>query len=266
MPPSAEPPPADRAGLDPLRRRALSARHGAPFLFPLGLVVVASAAGWLLFREGGAGREAARAVVTSPETQVRQAIAGQRKVRLGDVYGFSAGGLATLDPLTYSDVSVQVEGKRASVLAVVDGTGEVTWKDHRASLSYLGREAFAMTPCNAAGWCADGAQFRKLRSALSVLFRRLDGFERGDLDLYRIIVSERYEGGRAALLARLKQDLASAPARRLVVKGWQIRVERDTATVGEDYELSVGDGPPRALRARYDLAWEDGRWRIVAGL
>lgn len=253
-------------GIDPLRRRVLAARLGAPHLFPIALVLLAAGGGWLLFREGGPGRDAARAAVTSPETQVKEALARQVKARLGDVYGYSAGGSLVLDPLRYADVAVQVEGKRARVLAVVDANGEVSWKGGRATLAYVGREPFAMTPCSAAGWCADGAQFQKLRAALAVLFRRLDAFERGDLDIYARIVSERFPGGKPALLARLRKDLSGAPARRLSVKAWQIRVERDTATVGEDYELTVGDAAPQALRARYELRWEDGRFRIVSGL
>lgn len=244
----------------------LASRLGAPHLVPLALVALAALAGWLLFREGGPGRDAARAVVTSPETQVREALARQTKARLGDVYGFAAGGTAVLDPLRYADVAVLVEGRHARVLALVDATGEVSWKGGRVALAYVGREPFAMTPCSAAGWCADGAQFQRLRAALATVFRRLDAFERGDLEIYGRIVSDRYAGGKGALLARLREDLPASPGRRLSVKAWQIRVERDTATVGEDYELAAGGAPPRALRARYDLRWEDGRWRIVSGL
>jgi hypothetical protein len=229
-------------------------------------VALAALGGWLLFREGGPGREAARAAVTSPETQVRAALGRQTKARLGDVYGYAAGGTAVLDPVRYADVAVQVEGPRASVLAVVDASGEVSWRDGRAALSYVGREPFTMTRCSAAGWCADGAQFQKLRAALATVFRRVDAFRRGDLEIYGRIVSDRYPGGKGALLARLREDLAEAGDRRLEVKAWQIRVERDTAIVGEDYELAVGGAPPRALRARYELRWEDGRWRIASGL
>jgi hypothetical protein len=123
-----------------------------------------------------------------------------------------------------------------------------------------------MRPCRVALWCADGTQFVRLRAALTTAFRRLDAFRLGDLDVYGRIVSEGYAGGKAALLARLRRDLAGPAGRRLTVTAWQIRVERDTATVGEDYEIAVGAEPPRALRARYELRWEEGRWRIVSGL
>jgi len=204
--------------------------------------------------------------VTSPETQVREALAGQTRARLGDVYGYAAGGTAVLDEVRYGDVVVRVEDGRTRVLAVVEATGEVAWHDQRARLAYVGREPFEMTPCRVALWCADGAQFARLRAALSTAFRRLDAFGRGDLEIYGRIVSDSYQGGKGALLARLRRDLADPGARRLTVKGWQIRVERDTATVGEDYQLAVGAEPPRSLRARYELRWEEGRWRIVAGL
>ena len=204
--------------------------------------------------------------MTSPDTQVREALAGQTRARLGDVYGYAAGGTAVLDEVRYGDVVVRVEDARAQVLAVVEANGEVAWHDQRARLAYVGREPFEMTPCRVALWCADGAQFARLRAALATAFRRLDAFRLGDLDIYGRIVSERYEGGKGALLARLRGDLAGPEDRRLTVKGWQIRVERDTATVGEDYELAIGAQPPRTLRARYDLRWEEGRWRIVGGL
>jgi len=253
--------------IDPLRRRVLARRLGAPHLFPAALVLLASLGGWLLLREGGPGRERLRAIVTSPETQVKEALQRQGKARLGDVYGFASGGTLVLDPISYADVAVRVEGERARVLAVVDGSGEVAWRDEKARVAYVGREAFTMRPCSAAGWCADGVQFDRLRAALSAMFRRLDGARSGDLEVIARLVSDRYEGGKAAILARLRAERAGAPpGRRLSVRAWQVRVERDTATVGEDYEVADGDGPPRALRARYDLAWEDGRWRIVAGL
>jgi hypothetical protein len=258
LPPSAEPP----RGLG----RALGGRLGAPHLVPISLALLAATAGWLLLREGGWARQRLRAAVTSPETQVKEALARQVKARLGDVYGYSAGGTIVLEPVAYGDVTVRVEGERAQVLAVVDASGEVTWRDGRARVAYVGREAFAMRPCSVAGWCADGAQFARLRAALATVFRRLDGARTGDLEVVARLVSERYEGGKAALLQRLRAEQATATGRRVAVTAWQVRVERDGAVVGEDYEVAEGDGPPRPLRARYTLAWEEGRWRFVAGL
>jgi hypothetical protein len=259
-------PPHPGPGLDPLRRRKLATRLGWPHLFPSSLAIAVALAGWALFREGGCGRDGLRRAVASPETQVREALAGQPRARLGDVYGYASGGTAVLDRVSYADVVVKVEGGGARVLAVVEAAGEVTWRDQRASLSYVGRESFVMRPCSVALWCADGGQFARLRAALTLSFRRLDAFRLGDLEIYGRIVSERYPGGKGALLDRLRRDLAEPGARRLTVNAWQIRVERDTATVGEDYHIALGAEPPRALRARYELAWEEGRWRIAAGL
>ena len=90
--------------------------------------------------------------------------------------------------------------------------------------------------------------------------------------LARIAYKRRRYGYQASLNTTFKHfdvtanDVITITDSMAGLSGTTFRVERDTATVGEDYELSVGDGPPRALRARYDLAWEDGRWRIVAGL
>jgi hypothetical protein len=50
------------------------------------------------------------------------------------------------------------------------------------------------------------------------------------------------------------------------VLGWQVRVERDRAEVGEDQELRVGEGAPTRRRARYALALRDDRWIFVDGL
>jgi hypothetical protein len=266
LPPSAEPP----RGFDPLGRRRLGAelgrRVGAPHLVPLALALAAAAVGWWALRPGGWGSEGLRRAVTSPETQVREALARQARARLGDVYGFSSGGTLVLDPVTFGDVTVRMDGGRAQVLAIVDASGEVTWHDGHARVGYVGREGFTMKPCSAAGWCADGVQFARLRAALATLFRRLDAERAGDAAALAALVSERFEGGKPALLARLRPALAAPGARRATVKAWQVRVERDTALVGEDREVVEGDGPPRPERARYGLAWEDGRWRFVAGL
>jgi hypothetical protein len=50
------------------------------------------------------------------------------------------------------------------------------------------------------------------------------------------------------------------------VVGWQVRVERDRAQVGEDYEVRAGQRPPERRRARYTLALQDDRWLFVDGL
>jgi hypothetical protein len=123
-----------------------------------------------------------------------------------------------------------------------------------------------MSPCRIWVWCADGRQLDGLRSVLTVLFRRQDAFNGRDPEAYARLLSERYPGGKQALLARIRADLRSGPPARMRVAAWQVRVERDRALVGEDYTLEVGDGPPRTLRARYELLREGDRWTIVSGL
>jgi hypothetical protein len=86
---------------------------------------------------------------------------------------------------------------------------------------------------------------------------------------------------RAGLAARLRRDSAS-PRPGLRVRAWQIRVDREGAEVGEDYEetgAEAGAGREgaeageagagrdvRPLRARYRLEWNGERWVFAAGL
>jgi hypothetical protein len=237
-------------------------RVGAPYLVPVALALAAAGALWL-----GWGRLGAIGVsLEPPETQVRRALAQQTRAHLEDVYGFKSGGTAELAPVRFADVSVQASVGRAEVVAVLEAEGRVAWRDEAARLVYVGRERFAMTPCSIALWCADGRQFDRLRGVLTTLFRRVDAFNARDAGAYARLVSDRYDGGKGALLARLAPDLAAEPAARMRVLAWQVRVERERAVVGEDYELRLGDGAPRTLRARFELASDGDRWTIVSGL
>jgi hypothetical protein len=246
------------------RRDRRSARVGAPLLVPAALALAAAIALWLSWdRLGAVG------VSLEPlDAQVRRALAQQGRAHLEDVYGFRAGGTAELTRVAFGDVTVQPEGRRAEVVAVVDAEGRVAWRDQAASVGYVGRERFAMEPCSIALWCADGRQFSGLRGVLTTLFRRQDAFNGADAAAYGRIVSDRYqgEGGKAALVARLGRDLGSGPRARMRVRAWQIRVEQGRASVGEDYEIRIGDASPRTLRARFELTHEDDRWTIVSGL
>ena len=87
------------------------------------------------------------------------------------------------------------------------------------ALAYVGREAFSMERCPARRWCLS------------------------DLPALRGVVSA------------LREAPREASAR---VVAWQVRVERDAATVGEDYEVSG-----RRLRVRRELRREAGGWRVV---
>lgn len=268
MRPSGEPPGAPRPELGERARgrRERAARVGAPHLVPSLLALLAAAAVWALWGRISCGD--AGLAVSSPETQVKAALARQDRARVPDVYGFRAGGTASLRAVRYEDVAVAVDGGKARVVALVEADGDVAWRDERAQLSYVGREAFEMSRCDAAGWCGDGRQFAGLKGVLATLFRREDAFNGRDPESYARLVSERYAGagGKDALLARLREDLRAAPPARVRISAWQIRVERDRAIVGEDYELAVGEEPPRALRARYELVREGERWAIVSGL
>lgn len=271
MPRSADPRgPSGPDGLFSPRRRAArrerSARTGAPYLVPLGLAVVAALLLWRYWdRLVGADLAISAA---GPETQVREALRHQGRAQLEDVYGFRSGGTAELVPVRYADVAVSAEGDRASVLAVVEAEGRVTWRDQRAALSYVGREAFGMSRCAIALWCGDGQQFARLRGVLTALFRRADAVDQGDPAALARLVSDGYAGpgGKPALLERLARDPGAGGPARVRVLAWQVRVERDRAEVGEDHELVIGDGAPERRRARYVLALQDERWLFVDGL
>ncbi len=267
MPRSAEPetpgPFSPRARAS---RKALRARSGAPYLFPQ---AVAGLAAFLLWRYWD--RLVAVDVPTSlasPETQVKEALAHQDRAHLADVYGFSAGGVAELSPVRFAEIAVGFDGARqARVVALVEAQGRVTWRDEAADLSYIGRETFGMTPCSIALWCGDGRQFEQLRGVLTALFRLQDAWNGRDADAAARLVSDGYRAeGKAAAVARLRRVLASEPAGRLRITGWQIRVERDRAEVGEDERFEPDGGTPQPRRARLTLAREGTRWLIVDGL
>ncbi|HSN89949.1 MAG TPA: nuclear transport factor 2 family protein [Anaeromyxobacteraceae bacterium] len=246
------------------RREPRLPRAGAPYLFPIALTLLVGLAVW-----AGWDRLAALGtVLESPEAQVRRALARQDRADLEDVYGFRAGGTVRLHRLRFADVTVSAEGDRAEVVAVLEAEGRVAWRDEAATVAYVGRERFGMSPCRIWVWCADGRQFASLRGVLTALFRRQDAFNGRDPEAYGRLVSDRYqgEGGRQALLAQLRADLGKGPPARMRVVGWQVRVEQDRALVGEDYTIEVGDAPPRTLRARFEMAREGERWAIVSGL
>lgn len=255
-----EPPFSERARTE---RRGQGARLGAPALLPLALVVLAA---FLLWRFRGELASFELSVAAAgPETQVREALAHQDRAALSDVYGFRAGGTAELRPVRFAEVHVAMEGGRALVLAVVEAQGTVRWRAEQAELRYVGREAFRMEACSIARWCADGEQFARLRGVLTALLRREDAAATRDVDAAARMVSDAYlaPGGKAALLDRLRGEFG-APAPERHVRAWQIRVERERAQAGEDYEQVGGDGPERR-RAVYALALEGDRWVFVDG-
>jgi hypothetical protein len=245
-------------------RRERGFRSGAPYLVPAALALAAAVTAWLSW-----GRLASLgASLETPETQVRQALAGQERAQLDDVYGFHAGGTVELYSTRYEDVVPLVERGRATVVAMLTAQGRVAWREEAAKLAYVGRERFHMRPCDIARWCAEGDQFERLRGVLLLLFRRHDAVERGDLDAYgRLLAPDYLDRGedRAAALARLAGELASAAGRGRI-SAWQIRIERDHAEVGEDREVAPAGEPPRTERRVYRLAREGERWLLVGGV
>ncbi len=244
-----------------------SRRLGAPYLIPAAVALAAAAAAWI-WRDRIFSAESALSP-ESPDTQIRRALQAQTRAQLDDVYGFHAGGTAELKPVRFRDVVTSVEGQRATVVAMLDAEGRVVWRDQAANLSYVGRERFHMRPCRIALWCGDGDQFERLREVLRLLFRRLDAFQARDAAAYAALVSERYQDrglDRRALLARVAADFRGGPPAAIRVLAWQIRVERDRAEVGEDYQLAVGGRAPARLRALFRLEREGERWVFAAGL
>ena len=252
-----------RSGSPPRHSRRL----GAPVLVPAALALAAAVAAWA-FRDRIAAIGSGLSL-ESPDTQIRRALSAQTRAHLDDVYGFRAGGTAELVPVRFRDVVISVEGERATVVAMLDAEGRVAWRDQAADLSYVGRERFHMRPCRIALWCGEGDQFERLREVLRVLFRRLDAFQARDAAAYAGLVSGRYQDrglDRRALLGRLAADFRSGPPAGVRVRAWQIRVERERAEVGEDYEIEVAGRAPARLRALFRLEREGERWVFAAGL
>jgi hypothetical protein len=206
-----------------------------------------------------------RGLLAGPEVQAREALAGLRVARLE---GLAGAGAAQLDRVRLAELQVSAAGGEARALAVAEAEGTVAWSGGRAALSYVGREAIALRRCGLGRWCPSGPPLPALAGVLEVLLRRALAFDRRDPAGYALLVSDAYAGpgGKAALLSRLAQDLGREPPAALRILGWQIRVERDRAVVGEDYALGLGGAAPARLRARFVLAREGERWLIVDGL
>jgi hypothetical protein len=228
------------------------------------LALAAAALAWL-----GWGRLASCAgSLESPETQIRKALTAQTRAQVDDVYGFRAGGTVELSPVRFEDVAPEVQGGRATVVAMVSAEGRAAWRDQAAAVVYLGRERFHMKPCAIALWCGEGDQFDRLRGVLTALFRRHDAWQTRDPEAYGRLLAPSYQDrgeDRAAAAARLARTLAVDPPRARVL-GWQIRVERDQAEVGEDVELAQAGGERRRERRLYRLARQGERWLFVAGV
>jgi hypothetical protein len=146
--------------------------------------------------------------------------------RLGPIEVEAGGARVALARASFSDVVVSLDGPRALVVAVVQADGQVRLPGAEPSLAYVGRESFAMERCADRRWCLAPDALAGVRGVVAAL-----------------AAAPRAEGGRPV--------------------AWQVRVERDAAEAGEDYEVLEG-GTPRRLRARHALAREGGGWRMVA--
>jgi hypothetical protein len=220
--------------------------------------VAAAVAAW-------AGSGGLRPLLESPETGIRRAL-DAAPAPGGAAPG--PGGLR-LDRLRLTDLVVAARGDLAEVKAVADAEGAVAWRGLEVSVSYVGAERLSVARCASAGWCVEGERLPRLAALVAVLLRRADAFDDGDADRYRPLVADDYrgpDGGKPELLRRLAADLSAAPRARLRPLAWQVRIERDVAQVGEDYEVAIGGAPPRRLRARLDLRDDGGRWRFTGGL
>ncbi|BDG10604.1 nuclear transport factor 2 family protein [Anaeromyxobacter paludicola] len=245
------------------RRERRPFRSGAPYLVPILAAAGAAALLWTYRAELAAIGSGA---VESPETQVRHAVANLGRAHLDDVYGYRAGGTAELAPVRYRDVVVAFEGPKALVTAQLEAEGHVDWRGQSATLTYLGRERFHMHPCSIALYCAEGDGFDRLRGVLLALFRREDAFNARDPAALGRLASPGHDGPRAEALRRAAGDYAAEPGARVRILAWQIRADRDSAEVGEDYELAVPGHEARRLRAHYRLARDGARWLFTSGL
>jgi hypothetical protein len=220
-------------------------------------------AAWLLT----GGTTTLRSLVESPETGIRRALATPVRPEPRAVPG--TGATVRIDRVKFADLVITAAASRTEVVAVADADGVVAWRGKEVALAYVGRERLAMARCPAAGWCVEGELLPRLAPLLSVLARRADAFADAEAEGYRPLVSDGYrgpEGGKPELLRRLAADFGASPRARFQPRAWQIRIERDSAQVGEDYEIQVGSGEARRLRGRFELRDDGGGWRFTAGL
>lgn len=143
--------------------------------------------------------------VRSPVAEVKDALGRLSSVEVPD----AGSARLELERVRFADVVVSMDGERALVLAVVEAEGRARVEGSRPTVSYVGREAFAMERCRGARWCPVGTPLPALRGVVG------------------------------ALAAEPRE-----PGTRIVA--WQIRVERGTARVGEDREGRAD--PPRVHR------------------
>jgi hypothetical protein len=184
------------------------------------LVAVILAAGWAL-------RHRLPDLGGDPDARVRRALSGTRQVVLEDLGGPGQGPRAELRA-TYRDLLGAEEAGGIRAVAVVEAEGTVTGGGFQAAVTSVGREQLALVPCPSGDCPGPDGPLPRLRSVL------------------------------AALVARDRIRQAVGPPRQVL--GWQVRVERDVAEVGEDLLLSPPGGPPARERGRLTLRREGSAW------
>ncbi len=137
----------------------------------------------------------------------------------------AGGARVALAHASFSDVAVSADGPTALVVAMVQADGRVRLAGAEPSLAYVGREAFRMERCPASRWCLAPDALAGLRGVVAAL-----------------AAAPRPEGARPV--------------------AWQVRVDRDGAEAGEDYEEAEA-GATRRLRALRALARDGARWRLL---
>ncbi|HTP28824.1 MAG TPA: nuclear transport factor 2 family protein [Anaeromyxobacteraceae bacterium] len=244
--------------------RVRGKRSRAWRLIPAGATFATALAAWLWWSRVAS----CAALIQSPEEQIRKGLAGQDHARLDDVCGPHAGGTAELHSMRFDDISPMVEGSRATVAVMLTANGRVRWREGEARFAYSGRERFHMNPCSLGHWCSDGGQFDRLRGVLLALVRRRDALERGDVEAHAGLLSDHYRDrgeDRLAARHRLARELAQ-PLPRPRLLNWQIKIERETALVGEDAESSVQGEAPTRVRRVYRLERQGERWLFAGGV
>ncbi len=103
--------------------------------------------------------------VTSPETQVKEALAGECRLELLGV----GRARVTLERLRFSDVTVAMDGPRALVVAMVEADGRALAGPGETALVYVGRETFQMERCGTRTWCLADGTLPALRDAITAL-------------------------------------------------------------------------------------------------
>jgi hypothetical protein len=226
------------------------------------VAIALGAAAWLTV-----GGDALRARLEGPEAGARRVLAAAREAPAVPLPGGE--GTFRVDRVRFAEPVVRADGARAEVTVVAEGEGTVALRGAEVRVGLVAQERIPMASRPGGGWAIAGpALLPRTTSLLAVLCRRAAAFDDAAPERYGPLVDEGYrgaDGGREGLLRRIAADLGALPRARLRPVAWQLRLEREEAEVGEDYEIAAG-GPPRRLRARFRLREGSGGWTFTEGL